>query len=73
MGKNTRPIPDTSGKRILENAGAKRVSAQAAKEMATILLDMADDISRKAIELAKHGKRKTVQKKDILLASKMMK
>ena len=72
MGKNTRPIPNSSAKKILENAGAKRVSAEASEEFVHVLTDLALEISKKAIELSKHSGRKTVQEEDIILASKML-
>jgi len=72
MGKNTRPIPNSSAKKILEHFGAKRVSAEAAEEMVFILEDIANEISKKAIELAKHSGRKTVQEEDIKLAAKLV-
>lgn len=71
MGRNTRAIPNISAKKILEEFGAKRVSAEAAEEFVDVLTELALDISKKANQLAKHSGRKTVSEDDVKLASKM--
>jgi DNA-binding protein len=56
--------------RMLLNAGAKRVSIKAAKVLGEIVRDLSFDIAKRAVEISKHSGRKTVNKEDILLASK---
>jgi histone H3/H4 len=58
--------------RLIRKAGAERVSEDAAEELGKILSDVAIDISKQAIELARHAKRKTVTSEDIKLATKTM-
>ena len=72
MGKNTRPIPNSSAKTILENFGAKRVGADGAEEFMYVLHDIALNVSKKAVDIAKHAGRKTVKSEDIKLAFKML-
>ena len=63
-------IPRAPVARILLNAGAKRVSDESVDTFADILTDIALGISLKAIEMSKHGGRKTINAEDIKLASK---
>ncbi len=56
--------------RIIRNAGAKRVSESAKKELRNVLNEYAEEISKKAVKLAKHGGRTTVKGVDIKLATK---
>jgi histone H3/H4 len=58
--------------RLIRKAGAERVSEDAAEELGRILEEVAQDISKQAIELARHAKRKTVTGEDIKLATKTM-
>ena len=69
MGRKTHLIPRATVARILMNAGAKRVSNEAANTFAEILTDAALDISERSIKIAKHSKRKTIQEGDIRLAA----
>ena len=62
-------IPRAPAARILMNAGAKRVSGPAVETFAEILTDAALDISARAIKIAKHSKRKTIQGGDIKIAA----
>ncbi len=55
-------------KRILLDSGAKRVSTEAAEALADLLNIYAYSIAKKAVKLARHAKRKTVEKEDIELA-----
>jgi DNA-binding protein len=55
---------------ILRMAGAERVSDDAAKAMAEVMMDKASELSRDAVRLAKHAGRKTVKRVDIDLARK---
>ena len=65
-------LPVAAIDRLIRKAGAERVSEDAAEELSKILSEGAMDISKQAIELAKHAKRKTVTGEDIKLATKTM-
>jgi len=54
--------------RLVRNAGAERVSEEASKALVEILEEKAEEIARKAVNLAKHAGRKTVKKEDIIEA-----
>jgi len=58
--------------RILKRAGAKRVSADAAKEFARVVEDKLLEVAKEAVALAKHAGRKTVADSDIRLARKKL-
>ncbi|MDE1828021.1 MAG: NFYB/HAP3 family transcription factor subunit [Candidatus Micrarchaeota archaeon] len=55
-------------KKILKEQGAERVSESAATELARIVNRYAYSIAKRAVKLAAHAKRKTVEKADIDLA-----
>jgi len=55
-------------KKILKEVGAERVSEPAANELARILNKYAYGVAKKAVKLAAHAKRKTVERSDIELA-----
>lgn len=65
-------LPIAALDRLIRKAGAERVSEEAALELGKILSEVAIDISKQAIELAKHAKRKTVTAEDVRLATKTM-
>jgi len=65
-------LPIAAIDRLIRKAGAERVSEDAAMELSKILAEVATDISKQAIELARHAKRKTVTSEDIKLATKTM-
>jgi len=54
----------------MENAGAQRVGDDACEELSDYLVDYATAIAKKASEIAKHAKRKTVNAGDVKLAAK---
>jgi histone H3/H4 len=56
--------------KLLNKAGAERVSASAKEEMVEVLEEFAENIAKKAIRLAKHAGRKTVNKKDVKEAAR---
>ena len=58
--------------RILRQSGADRVSDKARQQLSVVLLDYANDLSERAIRLAKHAGRKTIKSSDIKLANKPM-
>jgi len=55
--------------KLLKNAGAQRVSADAIERMNEILTDWGKNIAKYAVEIARHSGRKTVKENDIKLAS----
>jgi histone H3/H4 len=57
-------------KKIIKNAGGKRVSNKAAYKLAQILENKGIEICKKAEKLARMDKRRTVMKKDIKLAAR---
>ena len=61
-------IPKAPVKRIIQEAGAERVSAGAVDALTEYLEDYAEDVSKKAVTYAKYAKRKTVKEEDIALA-----
>ncbi|RCV62841.1 histone H3/H4 [Methanophagales archaeon] len=65
-----RELPIASVTRIIRNAGAERVSEDASQELIRLLEEEAEKIAGKAVNLAKHAKRKTVTRADIEAATK---
>jgi len=63
-------FPSTPLERVMRKAGAPRVSTSAVKEMMNILLEMTDKIASDAISAAKHARRVTVKREDILLVTR---
>lgn len=63
-------IPKAPVARILQNAGAKRVSAEAVNAFSELIQTIAEDIAERSARIAKHSGRKTVQESDVRLASK---
>ncbi len=54
----------------MRKSGADRVSTSAINEMMNILLEMTDHIATDAIAAARHAKRVTVKREDIVLATR---
>jgi len=57
-------IPLRLGKRILEKAGAKRVSKDAQKEIIKIIENYGINVAKLAVKNAEYFGRKTVKKED---------
>ena len=54
--------------KIIRDTGAERISPSACVALRDILEDIAREISKKAVKIAQHAKRKTVRGEDIRLA-----
>lgn len=65
-------IPLAAVERIMRKAGAERISQSAVIALAETLEDIGTRISKDALELAKHAKRKTVKREDVKLASRKL-
>jgi histone H3/H4 len=63
-------FPSTPFERVMRKAGAERVSAESIKEMRSLMLEIADKIAAQSIAAAKHAKRVTIKREDILLATR---
>lgn len=63
-------LPKAPAARILMDAGAKRVSADAVDAFTEVLEEIGLSISKQAARIALHSGRKTVQEQDIVLAIK---
>ena len=55
---------------ILRNAGAERVSDEAARAFAELMHDVAMGIAKDAVKFSHHAGRKTIKRADIELARK---
>lgn len=59
-------------RRLFKNAGAKRVSDKAANELIKIMEEKTKLIALEAQKLSKHSDRRTVMKRDVKLARKIL-
>ncbi|HHC19485.1 MAG: NFYB/HAP3 family transcription factor subunit [Euryarchaeota archaeon] len=55
--------------RLIQKAGAKRISAAAVEKMVELAEEYITKVARRAVELAKHAGRVTVKEEDIKLAA----
>ncbi len=65
-----RLIPLAAMEKILKKCGAERVSDRAKTAMKSLIEDIAEEISARAVKLAHHAGRKTVKGSDVKLAAK---
>ncbi len=65
LSVNMLKIPLNLAKRVLKNAGAKRISKDAQKELIKKLSEVSKQISILAIKNAEYKGRKTIKKQDI--------
>jgi histone H3/H4 len=63
-------IPKVPIAKIMNKAGAKRVSEGAIRTLTEYLIDYASKLSERAVKIAKHSGRKTVNAADIKIAVK---
>lgn len=68
--RNIKVIPRAPLGRILEKAGAKRVSAESMDAFSDIIENIGREIGEKAVQIAKHSGRKTVHEEDVKLAAR---
>ncbi len=63
-------LPLSAMEKIMKRVGATRVSDKSKVALKRVLEDIADSISRMAIDFARHAGRKTVKAEDVKLAIK---
>lgn len=68
-----RDISLSAIERIMKKAGAERVSRKAVEYLEELLEEIGKEITEVALEIARHGKRKTVTEDDLKLAFKYWK
>jgi len=61
-------LPKNPVSRLIREAGAERVSEAAVDSLVYHMEKFAEEVAKRAVELARHAKRKTVTKDDIELA-----
>jgi len=64
-------LPFASVDRVIRNAGAERVSADAVEKMAEAIEEKAVEIAKKAVQISRHAGRATIKAEDIKLAIRM--
>ena len=60
---------DSQIEKLLRDAGADRVSADAIARFNDLLTERCITLAKYAVEIARHGRRKTVKAEDIKLAA----
>lgn len=70
MSRKRSLIPTAPMAEILKQCGAERVSDNAARVMADILMEKAIELAKDAVKFSKHAGRKTIKKEDVELARK---
>lgn len=59
-------------RKLFKRAGAKRISDKAAIELARVMEEKTKLLAVEAEKLSKHGNRRTVMKRDVKLARKIL-
>jgi len=67
-GMRKRAISLSAMEKVLKRIGADRVSESGKEALREVLEEYGEDVGRRAWELAKHSKRKTIRSTDIRLA-----
>jgi len=62
-------LPLATIEKIMRKSGARRISADAIKELDKVVEKIALELTLEAAEIARHAKRKTIKREDIVLAS----
>lgn len=70
ISKSSKIMPLATMEKVMNEAGAERVSEDAKMELRRILEEYASDIAIRAIKFADHAGRKTIRPEDIKLALK---
>jgi len=70
MAKRSLIISKAAAARILQKAGAERVSEEAAINFAAVLESIGLTISEQAVRISEHSGRKTVNAEDVKLAAR---
>ena len=65
-------IPLAAIERLIKSNGAKRVADEAKVQMREVLEEIAGELSKSAINFAKHAGRTTVKAEDVKLAAKQL-
>ena len=63
-------LPAAVVKRIMLEAGAERVSADAVAELGKLLVEHGHHLTKAAVDAAQHAKRSTIKAEDVQLAAK---
>ncbi|MBN2252146.1 MAG: NFYB/HAP3 family transcription factor subunit [Kosmotogaceae bacterium] len=63
-------FPSSPIERVIRKAGGDRVSTSAIKETMNILLEMTEKIGAEAVAAARHARRVTVKREDIVLVTR---
>ncbi len=63
-------LPLAAMEKILKNVGAERVSDKAKVALKEVMEENAEDIAKRAWDIARHAGRKTIKAGDIKLAAK---
>ena len=71
--QSSRLIPLAAMESLMKKAGAPRVSESSKKTLKTLLEEYGANLTKEALLLSSHAKRKTIHSSDLELASKKIK